>query len=131
MNKRYFKILPANKVDAALLIKLVHNKTFYPEATSLPALPGTFSDVFDYRQFFIVLGVDNDGGVIVYTRQEYNDVEFGTNVIPTADWTARYRLSVAPTIVALPEYSEIVNGAKRTADIRAFLSYDYQLYNNF
>ena len=131
MNKRYFKILPANKVDGALLVKLLHNKTFYPEATSLPALPGVYSDLFDYRQFFIVLGVDNDGGMIVYTRSEYTDVEFGVNVIPTADWTTRYRLSIAPTIVALPEYSEIVNGVKRTHDIRAFLSYDYCLYNNF
>lgn len=131
MNKRYFRITPTNAADAAQLYWLMNNKTFYPEATSVPPLPASYSDIFDYRQFFVVVGMDNDGSFIVFTRSEYTGVEFGTNVIPTADWTNRYRMSIAPTITELPNYTEYYNGKDRKHTIHTFLYYDYQLVNNF
>ncbi len=131
MDKRYFRLIPANNVDRDRLIYILKSKTFYPESTSTPALPGAYLLGFDYRQFFIFIGFDHDGHPIVFTRQEWTDVEFGTDCIPTADWTTRYGLSIAPTIEALPEYSEIVNGRNYATSIRSFLSYDYQLFNNF
>ncbi len=130
MDKRYFRIVPATQADAEQLKWLLTNKTFYPEATSAPALPGSYVDGFDYRQFFIVVGFEKNGSAIVFTRSEYTEIEFGTDVIPTDDWTDRYYLSVAPTIESIPDYTEIVNGHNTQTDIRSFLSYDYQLFNN-
>jgi hypothetical protein len=131
MNKKYFKIVPANSADAAQLYWLLKNKTFYPESTSVPALPVAYNALFDYRQFFIVIGFTKEGHAVVYTRSEYTTGEFGTNVIPTADWTARYNMSLAPTIVALPEMNEVLtDGHSVRTNLNAFLSYDYQLVNN-
>lgn len=131
MNKRYFKLLAANKADAELLIELLNSRTFYPNANSTPALLATYDNTFDYRQFFIVIGLDFDGGVIVFTRSEYTAITFGTSVIPTAHWTERYRLSEAPTVEELPEYTEIINGVNKKNTSHIFLSYDYNLSNNF
>lgn len=131
MNKKYFKIVPANSADAAILYAILTNKTFYPEASSVPALPGAYSALFDYRQFFVVVGFTKEGEAIVFTRSEYTVGEFGTNVIPTAEWTARYKLSIAPTIVALPTFSNTaLDGHNFNTNLNAFLSYDYQLVNN-
>jgi len=132
MDKKYFKIVPANAEDAAQLYKLLTSKTFYPEATSVPPLPPLtpFDTLFDYRQFFKVIGFTKEGEAIVFTRSEYTVVEFETNVIPTADWTMRYYMSIAPTIVALPTYSEDVNKHNTNTDINTFLSYDYKNFTN-
>jgi hypothetical protein len=132
MNKKYFKIVPANSADAAILYALLTSKTFYPEATSVPPLPPLpVNPAFDYRQFFVVVGFTKEGDAIVYTRAEYTVGEFGTNVIPTAEWTARYKLSIAPTIVALPTFSNTaLDGHNFNTNLNAFLSYDYQLVNN-
>ncbi len=131
MDKKYFKIVPANSADAAILYAILTNKTFYPEATSIPALPGVATPGFDYRQFFVVVGFTKEGDAIVFTRSEYTVGQFGTNVIPTAEWTARYKLSIAPTIVALPTFSNTaLDGHNFNTNLNAFLSYDYQLTNN-
>lgn len=132
MDKRYFKIVPANAADAAQLYKLLTSKTFYPEATSVPPLPpvSPFNPLFDYRQFFRLVGFTKEGDAIVFTRSEYTVGQFGTNVIPTADWTARYYMSIAPTIVALPTFSDELNGHNTNTDINTFLSYDYKNFTN-
>jgi len=127
MNKKYFRIVPANSDDAARLFTLLENKTFYPEPTSTPALPAVFDYYFDYRQFFIVKSNnEKDGSIIIKTRSEYTVGQFGTDVIPTAEWTSRYKLSVAPTIVALPDYSEILpSGHSVVTSQDIFLNYQY------
>lgn len=130
MNKKYFKITAANLADAKQLHWLLTNKTFYPESTSTPPLPGAFDGLFDYRQFFVIVEMLNDGSFVVFTRSEYTAITFGTNVIPTADWTNRYRMSIAPTITELPDYTEFYNGTNRKASIHSFLNYDYKLTNN-
>lgn len=125
MDKRYFKIIPANSSDAARLAALLGNKTFYPESGSTPALPGVLDNTFNYKQFFIVKGYNTDGSMIVFTRQEYTPVQFGVNVIPTAEWTARYNFSIAPTIEALPTYTEVIDGHSRITQTDIFLNYQY------
>lgn len=128
MASRYFKIIGANANDQYLIEQLLINKNFYPEATSTPALPSTYDNTFDYREFLLLFESRLDKYPIVYTRQSWSAAQFNTNAIPTADWTTRYGLSIAPTI-------EEVNDAfisvyfKRTK-LYTFLSYDYQLYNN-
>jgi len=133
MNKRYFKLVPANAADAAQLKVILTNKTFYPEATSDPVLPLIYDDTFDYRQFFIIETFNADGSVIVYTRQEWTTGEFATDCIPTADWTTRYRLSVAPTVTAMATYFEdtiLANNRNSRTSVKSFLSYDYNLFTN-
>lgn len=127
---RYFKITGANAADIAQIAVMMRSKTFYPEATSTPALPASYDPAFDYRQFFIVIGFDKDGYAIVYTRKDYTVNEFNTNVIPTADWTGRYYLSIAPTVAITP-YSELdAAGHSYKTRLDSFLSWDYQLHNN-
>ncbi len=130
MNKRYFKLVGANAADILQIKTVLLNKRFYPEATSTPALPALYDAGFDYRQFFVIIGFDQDGYAIVHTRKEYTTGEFAINVIPTVDWTVRYRLSIAPTIVAMPTYSEDHKLVEHNTSLPVFLSYDYNLYNN-
>lgn len=130
MNKRYFKLVGANVADILQIKTVLLNKTFYPEATSTPALPNVPDQLFDYRQLFVLIGFDKDGYAIVHTRQEYTTVEFAVNVIPTADWTTRYKLSIAPTITALPTYQQDNRLIETNTTLPVFLSYDYNLYNN-
>lgn len=131
MNKKYFLISPANAADMAQLKAIFGSKVFYPDIMSVPPLPATYDPTFDYRQFFIIMGFDNNGNAIVFTRSEYTVSQFNTNVIATADWTNRYYFTVAPTVTALPNFTENTpNGQSGKTNIGAFLSYDYQLYNN-
>jgi len=131
MDKKYFKIVPANRADAAQLYAILTGKTFYPEATSVPPLPGAFAGGFDYRQFFILIGFNMDGEAIVFTRAEYTVGQFNTNVIPTAEWTARYYMSVAPTVVALPTMNELdAHGRNLSTNTKSFLSRDYKNFAN-
>lgn len=128
--KRVFSLTPANAADSAALLWILQNKTFYPEATSTPALPASYDGAFDYRQLFKFIGF-RDGIPLVYTRKEYTTVEFGVNVVPTADWAARYKMSAPPTVTAITDYTDLTaNGANTNTGIDTFLSYDYQLYNN-
>lgn len=125
----YFTLEAANAADDAQLQVVLASKKFYPESTSVPALPISFDNSFDYRQFLIYLGRDKAGKHLVVTRKQYSVLEFNTNVIPTADWTSRYRLSVAPT-VSESDYAEIVNGNNYATSYHTFLSYDYKDFTN-
>lgn len=128
MASRYFKIIGANANDQALIENLLVTKSFYPEASSTPALPATYSALFDYRQFLLLFEGRLDKYPIVYTRQSWTSAEFVVQAIPTADWTVKYGLSVAPTIEEVSD-SNISVYLKRTK-LYSFLSYDYQLFNN-
>ena len=129
--KRYFKIIPANKQDADRLYYILTSRTFYPESTSTPPLPGAYDAGFDYRQFFKVIGFDNTGSALVYTRHQYEAADFDTDIILVADWTTRYGLTIAPTIVEDETYSETsAIGRNTNTDLNVFLSWDYQLVNN-
>lgn len=125
---RYFKIQAANTADYEQLLWVMKNYIFYPETTSVPPLPASPNISFDYRQFFKFLGIERgDGGMIVKTRQDYTAITFGTSAVPTADWTAKFKLSVAPTIIELANTYENVfeRTIKTTAD--SFLSYNYSM----
>jgi len=128
MASRYFKIIGANANDQALIENLLVTKSFYPEATSTPALPAVYNALFDYRQFLLLFEGRLDKYPIVYTRQSWTAAEFAIEAIPTADWTVRYGLSIAPTIEEVSD-SNINVYLKRTK-LYSFLSYDYQLFNN-
>jgi len=128
MASRYFKIIGANANDQALIENLLVTKSFYPEASSTPALPAVYNALFDYRQFLLLFEGRLDKYPIVYTRQSWTSAEFVVQAIPTADWTAKYGLSIAPTIEEVSD-SNISVYLKRTK-LYSFLSYDYQLFNN-
>lgn len=128
MASRYFKIIGANANDQALIENLLVTKSFYPEATSTPALPAVYNALFDYRQFLLLFEGRLDKYPIVYTRQSWKSAEFVVQAIPTADWTVKYGLSIAPTIEEVSD-SNINVYLKRTK-LYSFLSYDYQLFNN-
>lgn len=131
MDKKYFKIVPANSADAAQLYAILTGKTFYPEASSVPPLPAAFAAGFDYRQFFILIGFNREGEAIVYTRSEYTVGQFNTNVIPAADWTSRYYMSIAPTVIALPTMNELdASGHSLSIKPMSFLSWDYKNFTN-
>ena len=125
---RYFKIEAANKADYEQLLWVMKNYIFYPEPTSVPPLPASPNVLFDYRQFFKFLGVERgDGGMIVKTRQDYTTGTFATAVVPTLDWTIKFKLSVAPTITALANNYENVFERKITTTADVFLSYNYSM----
>jgi hypothetical protein len=126
MAAQYFKIQAQNLADYDQLLWLMKNKIFYPESSSTPALPVTPNSSFDYRQFFKFIGIERgDGGMIVKSRQVWTAAQFGTAVVPTADWTGRYKLSVAPVITELSDDYELVAGRKVTTTADVFLSYNY------
>lgn len=123
---RYFKIQAANKADYEQLLWLMKNHIFFPEPTSVPPLPSSPDLLFDYRQFFKFLGVERgDGGMIVKTRSNYTSASFATDVVPTADWTSKFKLTVAPTIIELPETYENVFERKITTTADVFISFNY------
>lgn len=127
---RVFKITPANKEDFKIIERLLKNKKFYPEPTSIPPRPATYSALFDYRQFLIYMGLTADQtGFLVYVREQMDEVTFNTNIIPTLDWTTRYQLSIAPTIELYP-YTDVVRGKRTQTNQFVFLHWDYQLFNN-
>ena len=128
MASRYFKIKGANANDQALIENLLVTKSFYPEATSTPALPALYDALFNYKQFLLLYEGRLDKYPIVYTRQSWTVAQFNVQAIPTADWTVVYGLSIAPTVEEVNENNINVN-FKRTK-LYSFLSYDYQLYNN-
>lgn len=128
MASRYFKIKGANAEDDAIIEKLLITKSFYPESTSTPALPAIYSALFNYKQFLIPFDARLDKYPIVYTRQSWTVGQFNIEAIPTADWTVRYGLSIAPTIEEVNDNAISVYN-KRTK-LYTFLSYDYQIYNN-
>lgn len=122
---RVFKIIPANKEDFERIQYILESRTFYPED-----IPASYDELYDYRQLFVYMGVSKDGtGFLVYTRAETDEANFGIDYIPTADWTDRYGVSVAPTIEIFP-YTDIVNGRRTMTGVYVFKSWDYQLYNN-
>ncbi len=121
---RYFKLETANKKDYEQLMWLLQNKTFYPEATSTPSLPGSYSAVYDYRQFFRYIA-QYAGMPVVKTREDKSAAQFGVSYVPTAEWTTRYGLSAAPTIVELSDEFEYVNGRPVTTTADVFLVYHY------
>lgn len=118
----YFKIVAATEADRVQLLWVLQNKRFYPEATSVPPLPLTPLGGFDYREFLILWRIDSDGMPIVRTRSMISLANFSVNIVPTADWTARYRLSVAPTIQSVN--LDLDPFATRTSKA-TFLSYNY------
>lgn len=127
MASRYFKITGATMADKEQIVKILTSKTFYPEISSNPPLPATYDDTFDYRQFFMLYEGRLDDAPIVYTRQEWTVAEFNDEAIPTDDWTDRYLLSTAPTVEEVNDPRISIYGKAKTY---AFLSYDYQLFNN-
>lgn len=129
----YFKIIGATAADTAILQDILSKRTFYPNATTDPALPA-LADAdpvnFDYRQLFRFVGIDTDGGVIVHTRSLYSVADWDTKIVPTAEWTASYRLSAPPTI-ALSAYSKYdANGRQNETTLDVFKSYNYPPYLN-
>jgi len=127
MASRYFKITGATLADKQQIIKILTSKTFYPEISSNPPLPASYDNSFDYRQFFMLFEGRLDDAPIVYTRQEWSVAQFNIQAIPIADWVSRYLLSESPTIEEVNDTRiSIYNKAKTYA----FLSYDYQLFNN-
>jgi len=128
MASRYFKIIGANANDQALIENLLVTKSFYPEASSTPALPAVYDALFDYRQFLLLFEGRLDKYPIVYTRQSWSVAQFNVQAIPTADWTAKYGLSVAPTIEEVNDSN--INIHNKRTKLYSFLSYDYQKYNN-
>lgn len=128
--KRVFRIIPANDADRQAIRYILTEKTWWPEPTSTPPLPGSFDPQanFDYRELLQFFSELPDGTFLVLTRKQYELNEFGVNVIPTADWTNRYNCSVAPTIEEY-NYTSLVNGGN-TASLDAFRSYDYNLFTN-
>ena len=129
--KRVFRIIPANDADRQAIRAILTSKIWFPESTSTPPLPATFTpgDNFDYRELLQFFSELPDGTFLVLTRKQYELNEFGVNVIPTADWTDRYYCSVAPTIEEY-NYTSLVNGGNTRTNIDAFRSYDYNLYTN-
>ncbi len=93
-----FTITAANRDDHAQLVWLFRNKQFFPEWSSTPPLPAALTQGFDYREL-VKLHTVGERSIFVRTRQQYTNEEFATMVIPTEDWTSRYRLSAAPNIV--------------------------------
>lgn len=125
MDKKYFSIVPANAEDAARLYTLLSTKKFFPDASTDPALPVAYDPTFDYRQLLVPITINPDGSAIVCTRQEYTLANFKLHVITTAEWTARYNFSIAPTVSALPNYSDILaNGQNVGTKVPMFLSAD-------
>jgi len=118
MASRTFKIVPENDHDRKMLEQLFAYKTFFPEESSIPALPATPDPTFDYRQFFIFMNTDRDGHLAVYTRDEIDAADFD-QYIPTADWTDRYYLS------AIPSVSETFLDIYQPRNLISFLSYEY------
>ncbi len=131
----YFKITALNKADFEQLVWLFTSKKFFPESSSNPALPRFPNGTFDYRELLIMDQIDNNARSIdVRTRQPYSLIQFGTNVIPTAEWVSRYKLSGTPVI------NGITIIANRNANFRAlspqggrreFLVYEYPADSEF
>ncbi len=122
----YFKITAANKDDYDQLLWLFRNKRFFPEFSSTPALPPEPSGTFDYRELVrMVANNFNDLSVNVRTRKRYSLVEFGVNVIPTAEWTGRYKLASTPNIAAL---NMDFDPSQLKTTSNAFQSYVYANY---
>jgi hypothetical protein len=128
MASRYFKIIGANANDQALIENLLVTKSFYPEATSTPALPALYDALFNYKQFLLLYEGKLDKYPIVYTRQSWTVAQFNVQAIPPADWTVVYGLSIAPTVEEVSD--SIISVNLRRTKLYSFLSYDYQLYNN-
>lgn len=123
---RYFKLIPVNESDRVICEALLKSKTFYPESSSTPALPASPDPSFDYRQFFRYIGIDPISGYfVVRTREDIDEAGFGTDMVPTADWTTRYNMSSDPDVVAYDEYPDVVNVHKTRTDIDAFFVYSY------
>lgn len=119
----YFKIIAANKIDFDQIFWLLQSKRFFPEPTSTPPLPAQPSASFDYRELMRLESVDyNTKSFIVRTRQKYSLVNFSINVVPTADWTARYRLSTAPTIQSV---STDYNPTQFKTTVSPFINFVY------
>lgn len=121
---KYFKLEAANSQDLEQIMWLLKNKTFFPESTSTPALPGSYDIAFDYRQLFKFISLHN-GYPVVKTREDISTVQFGTKMVPTAEWTSRYQLSAAPTITAMPDEFEYINGKPGNTTADVFLTYHY------
>lgn len=117
----YFKITAASARDFEHLLWLVKYHDFYPQTVD-----------FDYRQFFILVGVDYGSRMLVVkTRTNYTLLDFNTLIIPTALWTSRYGMSVAPTVVGLD--TTFVPGLEASGhgtynDTRFVLTYGLQPY---
>lgn len=122
---RYFKLETATAKDFEQLMWLLKNKIFFPEATSTPPLPATYTPGYDYRQFFKHISL-HGGMPVVRTREDKTPVQFGTAYVPTAEWTTRYGLSAAPTITAMSDEFEYVNGRPVTTTADYFLVYHYK-----
>jgi hypothetical protein len=127
--KRVFRIVPANAADRIAIRNILTSKNWFPEATSVPPLPGTYSNLFDYRQLLQFMAELPDGSFLVYTRKQYELADFSINVIPSNDWTNRYYCSIAPTIEVY-NYTSLVNGGNTNTGIHTFRSYDYNLFSN-
>lgn len=98
----YFRITSLNTNDFDQLLWLFRNKRFFPEPSSTPSLPPEPNSSFDYRELVKLVSIDfNSRSIFVRTRQRYTLNNFSVNVIPTTDWTARYKMSGAPTIAAV------------------------------
>lgn len=122
---KFFKLTPVTAADYEPLMWILMNKTFYPEPTSTPALPAVYDNSFDYRQLLVYVGKDADGNPIVKTRKDYTTGTFATAVIPTADWTTRYRLASAPTITVSTVDDFDSRGLNTFAKPIIFQSYQY------
>lgn len=47
---------------------------------------------------------------VIKMKQPYTATQFNTSIIPTADWTNIYKLSVAPTVTEATNYTETITG---------------------
>lgn len=121
---RYFKLTVDNKQDYDQLMWVLTNLTFFPNATTTPALPVSNTPGFDYRQLFKYFGLDKSTGMpIVKTREIIDATTFDNDIVPTGEWVTVYNLTASPTVSEITEDLEYRDGKSLKTDIDAFLVY--------
>lgn len=121
---RYLKISVKTKQDYDQLMWVLKNITFFPNATTNPALPVSNTPGFDYRQLFRYFGLDKSTGMpIIKVREVISAFDFSTNYVPEQEWVDIYKLSEIPTITEISEDLEYRDGKSLKTDIDAFLVY--------
>ena len=123
---RYFKIEGKNEADKRQLISVLSTFDFYPTKQSTPPIPdfdgGAFDKTFDFRQFWLLMGIGDDNTCIVYTRKEVEESDF-EDMVPEEEWEEKNRLSDVPNFIELTkeEYWKFTH----PFSTNSFLSYSY------
>jgi hypothetical protein len=126
---RYFKVKGTSHIDTKQLQSVLSTNTFYPNFASTPPLPefagGTYDKDFDFRQFWVLLGIMEDGSCVIYTRTDEDAATVMTNARDEEEWSLRYGMAEAPVATEMEkeEYTKYINTTSRSI----FLSYSYDI----